>query len=101
MPALSREGDTISPHKCGVIPTADAGSPNVNANGQPVHRKGDVNTAHPYSSDGCPTHVMSLSIGSSTVFINGKPAARIGDQYTACTPPIALTQGSPNVSAGG
>ena len=38
-------------------------------------RKGDKNTGH----DACPP--IELSEGSDNVFINGKPAGRMGDAY--------------------
>lgn len=100
MPSVSRLGDTVSVHECGVVPTAATASPNVFANGIAVHRQGDVNTSHPFAPPpaGCPTHSTSLSSGSPNVYINGKQCARIGDPY-GCG--IVLTGGSSNVFANG
>jgi uncharacterized Zn-binding protein involved in type VI secretion len=38
-----------------------------------------------------------IARGSETVFVNGKPLARVGDPLTGCT---AVSQGSPDVFAG-
>jgi uncharacterized Zn-binding protein involved in type VI secretion len=96
---VSRVGDTISVHECGVVPTAANGSPNVFTNNIATHRQGDSNTSHPFLPPllGCPTHVTTLSAGSSSVFANGKGIARVGDSY-GCG--ISLTSGSQNVFSG-
>lgn len=99
MPSVSRVGDTVSVHECGVVPTAASGSSDVYTNNISTHGQGDANTAHPFAPPiaGCPTHSTALSSGSSSVYVNGKQIARIGDSY-GCG--IALTQGSGNVFAG-
>jgi uncharacterized Zn-binding protein involved in type VI secretion len=33
----------------------------------------------------CPAHAAPITVGSTTVFVNGKGAGRIGDAITACT----------------
>ena len=100
MPAVSRVGDTVSVHECGVVPTAAVGSLNVFTNSIKTHRVGDVNTAHPFlpAVSGCPTHSTALVKGSPNVYVNGKPLARLGDPY-GCG--ISLTKGSPNVYSNG
>jgi uncharacterized Zn-binding protein involved in type VI secretion len=97
MPAVSRVGDTISVHECGVVPTASNGSPDVFTNSISTHRQGDSNTSHPYSPVGCPTHATTLSSGSNSVYVNNKQISRIGDSY-GCG--ISLTSGSSNVFSG-
>ena len=98
MPSVSRVGDTVSVHHCGVVPTASSGSSDVYTNNISTHRQGDANTAHPgVPAPPCTNHVTTLSSGSSSVYVNGKQIARIGDSY-GCG--IALTQGSGNVFAG-
>ena len=99
MAEISRIGDTVSVHECGVVPTAAVGSSDVRTNNINTHREGDSNTAHPYAPPvaGCPTHATVLSSGSSSVYVNDKQIARNGDPY-GCG--IALTQGSGNVFAG-
>jgi uncharacterized Zn-binding protein involved in type VI secretion len=94
---VSRVGDTISVHECGVVPTAAMGSDNVLTNNINTHRQGDSNTSHPYSPVGCPTHATTLSSGSNSVYVNNKQIARISDPY-GCG--ISLTQGSDNVFSG-
>lgn len=88
MPAVCRVGDA---HACGA--TAAAGSPNVFANGRPVHRVGDADT-----------HGAVQAQGSSTVFVNGRPISRVGDDLASDAldhPPNPHVAGSPNVFAGG
>jgi len=100
MPKVSRIGDTVSVHECGVTPTAMNGSGDVYCNGISVHRVGDMNTSHPFlpAVSGCPTHSTALVKGSPNVYVNGKPLARLGDPY-GCG--ISLTKGSPNVYSNG
>jgi uncharacterized Zn-binding protein involved in type VI secretion len=99
MTQVSRVGDTVSVHECGVVPSAAVGSGDVYTNNIRTHRQGDVNTSHPYAPPpaGCPTHATALSSGSSSVYVNNKQVARITDPY-GCG--IVLTQGSGNVFAG-
>jgi uncharacterized Zn-binding protein involved in type VI secretion len=99
MPAVSRVGDKISVHECGVVPTAAVGSADVKTNDINTHRESDANTSHPYLPPplGCPAHSTTLSSGSSSVYVNNKQIARDGDSY-GCG--IALTQGSANVFSG-
>jgi uncharacterized Zn-binding protein involved in type VI secretion len=99
MAGISRIGDTVSVHECGVTPTASVGSSDVKTNNINTHRQGDKNSSHPYAPPiaGCPEHQTTLSSGSSSVFVNDKQVARNGDPY-GCG--IALTQGSSNVFAG-
>jgi uncharacterized Zn-binding protein involved in type VI secretion len=96
---ISRIGDTVSVHECGVVPTAATGSSDVFTNNINTHRQGDSNTSHPFLPPpaGCPTHTTTLSSGSSSVYVNNKQIARISDPY-GCG--ISLTQGSGNVFAG-
>jgi uncharacterized Zn-binding protein involved in type VI secretion len=98
MSEVSRLGDTISVHECGVVPTAAVGSSDVKTNNINTHRQGDANTAHPgVPAPPCTNHTTTLSSGSSSVYVNNKQIARNGDGY-GCG--IALTQGSGNVFSG-
>ena len=98
MPEVSRVGDKVSVHECGVVPTAAVGSSDVYTNNIATHRQGDANTAHPsVPAPPCTNHITTLSSGSSSVYVNGQQIARNGDSY-GCG--IALTQGSGNVFAG-
>lgn len=84
MPKATRLFDLGSGHDCHFPPTpAIAASPNVFTNSIPAVRQGDAYAPHP-----CPVcaplvpHPRSLAQGSSTVFINGKPAGRVGDDIS-------------------
>jgi len=70
-------------------------SPNVYINGIQAHKLKDPWNVHCCPTDGC--HPGEVASGSATVFINGRPAARIGDSIS-CGSLIAM--GSPNVSIG-
>lgn len=96
MPAATRIGDADVPH-CSPMVRAQ-GSPNVFVNAIPWSRQGDVNTVHLLPGSPCPAHAAPITTGSSTVFVNGRGAGRIGDAITACT---SVAAGSPNVFAGG
>lgn len=94
MPAVCRLGDLCTGHGCWPPRPNDQASPNVFVNGIAVHRETDSWAAH--CCVGC--HTSVLQTGSSTVFCNGLPVARIGDPV-ACGSLVA--QGSPNVFVGG
>jgi uncharacterized Zn-binding protein involved in type VI secretion len=96
MPAVCRIGDADLVH-CSV-PVREQGSPDVFVNGIAVSRQGDNNNSHLLPGSPCPTHAAPITVGSTTVFVNGKGLGRIGDAVTSCT---AVAQGSPNVFAGG
>lgn len=94
MPNVSRLGDVSTGHCYGSRPN-DQASPNVFADNKAVHRQGDHWVTH---CCGPPCHDSVLARGSSTVFVNGKQCARIGDPI-ACGDAIAT--GGPTVFAGG
>lgn len=73
------------------------GSPNVYVNGIPWSRQGDVNTPHLLPPAPCPTHSAPIAVGSTTVFVNGRGAGRVGDAISGCT---SVAAGSPNVFCG-
>lgn len=96
MPAATRLGDCCTGHDgCGSTSLVDC-SPNVNINGKGAGRLGDS-----YASHGClahPSHQDKIDAGSSTVFINGLPAARVGDAVSIGG---SVQDGSDNVFIGG
>lgn len=96
MPAATRVGDADVAHCSGM--TRAVGSPNVFVNGIAWSRQGDVNTVHLLPGDPCPPHSAPIASGSSTVFVNGKGAGRVGDGLSGCT---SVAAGSSNVFAGG
>lgn len=97
---VHRKGEMCSGHGCGWYPRAnDQGSSDVIAGGIAIHREGDHWTTH---CDLCqkkpPCHDSTLAKGSSTVKVNGKGCARIGDPV-ACG--SVAVQGIKTVLAGG
>lgn len=106
MPAQGRLGDMSQvpadvhgcpacPHPC--IGPAIQGSPNVNVNGMPALRVDDKGM----HAACCNTNMWTAQAGSSTVFINGKKAHRMGDADKHCGGMGQLIGGSPNVMSGG
>ena len=96
MPAVCRIGDRDLFH-CS-IPVRAEGSPNVFCNGIAISRQDDNNAPHLLPPLPCPSHAAPITLGSTTVFVNGKGCGRVGDSITGCT---AVAQGSFNVFAGG
>ena len=96
MPAVTRIGDADIPHCSGM--TRAVGSPNVFVNSIKVSRQTDINTVHLLPGLPCPPHVAPITVGSTTVKINGLGCGRIGDSITNCT---SVAAGSENVFAGG
>lgn len=98
MPSAHRLGDIGTGHSCyPPRPNVEA-SPNVFVNGIAWHRQGDAWGVHCCPGSPPPCHAGTLSAGSSTVFVNGKQAARVGDPVS-CGSAAAI--GSSNVFAGG
>lgn len=95
MPAATRIGDADVPHCSGMVRAE--GSPNVYVNGIPWSRQGDLNTPHLLPGEPCPAHTAPIAVGSTTVFVNGKGAGRVGDAISSCT---SVAAGSPNVFCG-
>ena len=92
----TRLGDKDVVHDCNQQYRAQA-SDNVMVNGRGWSRQGDVNTFHQYDPDCIKSHAQPIATGSSTVFINGKGAGRVGDDIAGCT---NVAEGSDNVFAG-
>lgn len=95
MPAAARLGDKCTGHD-GFPPRANVeASDNVFINGIGAHRQGDAWAVHCDLLLNC--HASVLSGGSGTVFINGKPAGRIGDAVECGS---VVAEGSSNVFIG-
>ena len=95
MPPVVRLGDVCTGH-APYPPRPNAeGSPDVFANGIPVHRVGDFWPPH---CDPLSCHPGSAASGSGSVFANGIPVCRIGDAVNCGS---MMAQGSPDVFAGG
>jgi uncharacterized Zn-binding protein involved in type VI secretion len=89
-------GDADVAHCSGM--TRSGHSTDVTINGIGVSRQDDVNTSHLLPGAPCPTHSAAITVGSTTVFANGKGVGRVGDAISGCT---SVAAGSPNVFAGG
>ena len=96
MPAATRIGDSDVAHCSGMVRAV--GSGNVFVNVINWSRQGDVNTVHLLPGAPCPAHAAPIASGSSSVFVNGKGAGRVGDAISGCT---SVAEGSSNVFAGG
>jgi uncharacterized Zn-binding protein involved in type VI secretion len=98
MPPAARVGD-MTAHGT-PLAGPGAGSLTVFVGKKPAWRA--VVDAHtcPLTSGTVP-HVGGVARGSTTVFINGSPAARQGDTITEGGPPNAIAVGLPTVLIGG
>ena len=91
-------------HGCDTVTTVLGGSPNVVVGNVGVLRKGDPLAKHtinqtPPLLPPCIDHPSQVvNTGSATVFVNGKPIARVGDLVDIGG---SITAGIPNVFAGG
>lgn len=92
MPAVTRLGDLCTGHAPFPPRPSTGASPDVFANGIPVHRQSDGWASHCAGS----CHTSVLAAGSLSVFANGLQIGRIGDPV-ACGSTVAA--GSDNVFA--
>lgn len=101
MPAIVRIGDMSTGHSC-FPPTPMAVSPVsktfINGVNPGVVDSGSQHVAHSCGNTVHPNSTRTHSSGSSNTFIEGKPAARIGDNISCGD---AVGQGSPNTFVGG
>ena len=95
MPAAHRNTDICTGHGCYPPRQNLDGSKNVFVNSLGWHLKGGSWASH-CCGDEC--HATKTAEGSSTVFVNSIPVARIGDPLHCGS---ACGKGSPNVFAGG
>ena len=101
MPGVTRKDDvTTTGHGCSATTTVVGPSENVFCNTRGVERKGDPAAPHTIPNSAtppvCVPHSAVINVGSSTVFVNNKAIARVGDSADAG----AITTGSSNVFAG-
>ncbi len=97
MPPAARIGD-MTAHGTPLGP--GLGSPNVLIGGMPAWRAGvDIHNC-PLVSGTVPHVGGVVQMGSTTVFINGFPAARQGDVIVESGPPNTITMGCPTVMIG-
>ena len=95
MPAVSRKGDQCTGHGSHPPRASTSGSSNVFVNNISAHRQGDTWAVHCDSTPEC--HDSITASGSGSVYVNGQPLARIGDDV-ACG--SAIAQGSETVFSG-
>jgi len=96
MAAVARQSDICSGHDCFPPQTNTSWSGDVIVNGLGWHREGDGWVVHVCGNS---QHNRTLTKGSSTVYVNGKQAGRIGDPIGVnCGSCIA--RGSQDVYAG-
>ena len=96
MPAAARKGDAGAVH-CSSY-TIATGSDDVFIDGKPVARNGDFSTVHQKPSGSkCVPHVSQIIATNSTVFVNGRPIAVVGDRLSDCT---QIVEGSTSVVIG-
>jgi len=77
MAAAFRQTDMLTAHPHCYPPTvAQTGSPDVYTNMLQQMRVGDPGVIH---GAHCPPHQPKMVAGSGTVYVNGKPACRVGD----------------------
>ena len=102
MPGVTRDGDaTTTGHGCNTTTTVTGPSTDVFCNSKGVERKTDPTAAHTIPNSANPPVCVShsgavINAGSSTVFVNNKAIARIGDSCDSG----AITGGSTTVFAG-
>ena len=97
MPPAARVGDNTS-H--GTPLAGSVGSPNVFIGGRPAWRAMvDVHTC-PLTSGPVPHVGGTVMKGSTSVFINKIPAARMGDKIVESGPPNTIIKGCPTVNIG-
>jgi len=97
MPPAARIGD-MTAHGTPLGP--GLGSSNVLIGGMPAWRAGvDIHNC-PLVSGTVPHVGGVVQMGSTTVFINGFPAARQGDVIVESGPPNTITMGCPTVMIG-
>lgn len=94
MAGITRLGDMCTGHGSYPPRPNDQASSNVFVNGIGAHRETDHWS--PHCNNSC--HDGNLASGSTSVYVNGLPVARIGDPVTCGS---SSAQGSSDVFAGG
>lgn len=109
MPSVARMGDTAMSQdgtgfKCRMpmeTSILEGNTKNVRANGILIAVDGNKVAPHTKANPTCAMDESVVTSFSSKVRIGGKGVARIGDVLTDPTTSNTITQGSPNVFAGG
>lgn len=93
----ARVGDSTSHGK---PLSGSIGSPNVLIGGQPAWRAGIDMHVCPLTSGTVPHVGGVVTKGSTSVLINGMPAARMGDKIIESGPPNTIVKGEQSVLIG-
>ena len=96
MPQAARTTDPISSHSPCPPGICGWGSENVIIQGKLAYRVSDKNFPHGYIL--CVPHVTPLVQGSKNVFINNRPAGRVGDAHSCG---VVVASGSDKVLING
>jgi uncharacterized Zn-binding protein involved in type VI secretion len=101
MPPAARLGD-MTAHGTPLTPASPpGGSPTVRIGGMPAWRALVDMHSCPLSNGPQPHTGGVVAVGSTTVFINGMPAARMNDQIVEAGPPNSIVSGCLTVMIGG
>lgn len=107
MPGVVRQTDICTGHGAYPPRASISGSPNVNVNNLPAHRKNDLWEVHSQVVPPPAPHGGFAQTGSGTVRVNGLPLCRIGDQIASTAEPHSgdqcdslMATGSGDVRAG-
>ena len=95
--AAARLGDSTS-HGTPLSP--GPGSANVLIGGMPAWRVGQDTHSCPLTTGTVPHAVGVVSVGSTTVLINGTPAVRMNDKVVESGPPNTILSGDITVLIG-
>lgn len=99
MPPAARVLDPTA-HGTPLVGPGSFGSPNVIIGGQPAWRATVDFHACPLVTGLVPHVGGVVPVGSTSVFINGVPAARQGDTVAESGPPNSIASGCPSVIVG-
>lgn len=97
MPKAGQKGNLCTGHGTWPPRPSISGSDNVTIEGKSALRKGDGYAVHCSTVKPYPCHAGSQAKGSSTVFVNNKPLARVGDDVSCGG---SLAEGASTVFAG-
>ena len=101
MPEAATKGSAVSTgHGCDAQTTIADGDSSVQIGGKDAAVQGSNLTTHTVpSGDKCVPHSTKVTEGSSSVLVNGKPLARVGDGI-GCSASGKINAGDSSVIAG-
>lgn len=101
MPAAAIKGSQVNTgHGCDAVTTIMDGEPSVQIGGKDAAVQGSNLTTHNApAGDKCLPHATKVTEGSSSVEVNGKALARVGDGI-GCSAGGSINSGDTSVIAG-